>query len=86
MTNSSPKPFFQLLSYAKPWKGKIIVASIYSILNKLFDIMPEILIGFAVDLIVQRQNSFIASLGFQSVEAQITILAVCTFLIHQYSI
>ena len=84
MTNSSLKSFIQLLSYAKPWKGKIIVASIYSILNKLFDIMPEILIGFAVDLIVQRQNSFIASLGFQSVEAQITILAVCTFLIWAF--
>ena len=46
--------------------------------------MPEILIGFAVDLVVKRQDSFIASLGFQSVESQITILAVCTFLIWAF--
>jgi len=82
--NSSFKSFFQLLSYATPWRGKILVASIYSIINKIFDIMPEILIGFAVDLVVKRQDSFIASLGFQSVESQITILAVCTFLIWAF--
>ena len=81
MKNSSFKSFSQLLSYAIPWKGRIILASIYSIINKIFDIMPEILIGFAVDLVVKRQDSFIASLGFESVEAQITILAVGTFLI-----
>ena len=82
--NSSFKSFFQLLSYASPWRGKILIASIYSIINKIFDIMPEILIGFAVDLVVKRQDSFIASLGFQSVESQITILAVCTFLIWAF--
>ena len=54
----------KLISYAQPWRAKIIIASIYSVINKLFDIMPEILIGFAVDLVVQRQDSFIATLGF----------------------
>ena len=71
----------KLISYAQPWRAKIIIASIYSVINKLFDIMPEILIGFAVDLVVQRQDSFIATLGFESVESQIFILAFCTFLI-----
>jgi len=74
----------KLISYARPWKAKIIIASIYSVINKLFDIMPEILIGFAVDLVVQRQDSFIATLGFQSVESQISILAFCTFLIWAF--
>ena len=84
MKNSSLRPFFQLLSYARPWKWRIITASAYSVINKIFDIMPEILIGFAVDLIVQRQDSFIASLGFSSVKEQVTILAVCTFLIWAF--
>ena len=81
MKKNSIKSFRQLISYAKPWRFKIITASIYSIVNKLFDIMPEILIGFAVDLVVKRQDSFIASLGFTSVESQISILAICTFFI-----
>ena len=46
--------------------------------------MPEILIGFAVDLVVKRQDSFIASLGFTSVESQISILAICTFFIWAF--
>ena len=74
----------KLISYAQPWRAKIIIASIYSVINKLFDIMPEILIGFAVDLVVQRQDSFIATLGFESVESQIFILAFCTFLIWAF--
>ena len=81
MKKNSLRSFFQLLSYAKPWRVKIILATFYSIINKLFDIMPEILIGFAVDLIVEKENSFIATLGFESIESQITILAVCTFFI-----
>ena len=84
MKKKSIKSFRQLISYAKPWRFKIIIASIYSIVNKLFDIMPEILIGFAVDLVVKRQDSFIASLGFTSVESQISILAICTFLIWAF--
>ena len=84
MKKNSIKSFRQLISYAKPWRFKIITASIYSIVNKLFDIMPEILIGFAVDLVVKRQDSFIASLGFTSVESQISILAICTFFIWAF--
>ena len=49
------------MRYAKPWKWQVIRASIYSILNKLFDIAPEILLGVAVDLVVRRENSVIAS-------------------------
>ncbi len=81
INNTTVEPFINLLSYAKPWRNRIYVASFYSIINKLFDIMPEILIGFAVDLIVNRQDSFIAGLGFESPESQITILAICTFFI-----
>ena len=78
---SSKTSFKKLLVYAKPWRYKIFIASFYSIVNKLFDIMPEILIGFAVDLIVKGQDSFIANMGFESEKSQIMILAICTFLI-----
>ena len=79
--DSSFNSFKRFLKYAKPWKFRIILSSIYSILNKLFDIAPEILIGVAVDLVVERNNSFISKLGFESIESQITILTVATFLI-----
>ena len=79
--NSSITSFKRLMRYAKPWKWQVIRASIYSILNKLFDIAPEILLGVAVDLVVRRENSVIASLGFESIQSQVGVLAIATFLI-----
>ncbi len=71
----------QLLVYAKPWRYKIYLATFYSILNKLFDIAPEILIGVAVDLVVQKEQSWVAQLGFTSIESQLVFLASVTFFI-----
>ena len=81
---SSFSVFSDFLSYAKPWRIKIIWASFCSIMNKIFDIAPEILIGIYVDLVVQREQSFIAKLGFESIESQITLLAIATFLIWAF--
>ena len=83
-TDTSFYSFKRFLKYAKPWKWKIIKSSIYSTINKLFDIAPEILLGAAVDLVVRRENSFIANLGFDSIESQIAILGIITFLIWAF--
>ena len=81
---SSYSSFRRFLNYARPWKSKIYLASFYSIINKLFDIAPEILIGVAVDLVVQKNDSIIAKLGFESIQSQIIFLAVATFLIWAF--
>jgi len=83
-TDSSFYSFKRFLKYAKPWKWRIIKSSIYSTINKLFDIAPEILLGAAVDLVVRRENSFIANLGFDSIGSQIAILGIITFLIWAF--
>ncbi|AVI64382.1 ABC transporter ATP-binding protein [Halomonas sp. GFAJ-1] len=71
----------RLLRYAKGYRRQIITATMCSIINKLFDIAPEILIGVAIDVVVNQENSFVARLGFESPQEQITILAVLTFFI-----
>jgi len=43
--------------------------------------MPEILIGVAIDVVVNQQESFVASLGFETPKSQIAMLGVLTFLI-----
>jgi len=43
--------------------------------------MPEILIGIAIDVVVNKQSSFVASLGLDSARSQILVLAVLTFFI-----
>lgn len=70
-----------LLRYARGYRRRIILASSCSALNTLFDIMPEILIGIAIDVVVNRQESFLASLGFDTPQAQIYMLAFLTLLI-----
>ena len=79
--SNSITAFFAFFSYAKPWRTKILWAGFCSVMNKIFDIAPEILIGIYVDLVVQREQSFIAQLGFDSITSQITLLAILTFII-----
>ena len=79
--HSSVKSFGELIRYIRPWKAKARFAAVCSTLNKIFDIAPEVLIGVAVDLVVEKENSFVASLGFGSIESQVIFLGLITFII-----
>ena len=57
-------PLRRLLRYAQPHRRAIVTSSAYSILNKIFDLAPPLLIGTAVDIVVRREASFLAELGF----------------------
>ncbi|MEH0166253.1 ABC transporter ATP-binding protein [Roseateles microcysteis] len=58
---SSPShPLRQLLAYARAQRGQVRLAVLYSTLNKFFDILPEVLIGTAVDVVVRGEQSFLA--------------------------
>ncbi len=59
----------------------IISASICSILNKLFDLAPPVLIGISIDVVVREKSSWLANFGFESVPIQLLILAISSFLI-----
>ena len=79
--HSSVKSFGELIRYIRPWRAKARFAALCSTLNKIFDIAPEVLIGVAVDLVVEKENSFVASLGFGSIESQVIFLGLITFII-----
>ena len=53
-------PLKKLLSYAGAYKRDFRLAALYSTLNKFFDILPEVLIGIAVDVVVNGDKSFLA--------------------------
>ena len=53
--HSSIKSFGELINYIRPWRSKAGFAAICSTLNKIFDIAPEVLIGVAVDLVVEKK-------------------------------
>jgi len=80
-SESSFQALLSLLRYARGYRSRIILASLYSILNKLFDVLPEILIGIAIDVVVRREASFIASLGVVEPFHQVLLIGVLTILI-----
>ena len=84
---TSGHPLPRLLRYARAYRRRVLAASTFSVLNKLFDLAPPLLIGAAVDVVVERQDSLVArvweGLGFARPEAveQLWILAGATLFI-----
>lgn len=71
----------RLFVYTRDFRPRVILAGICSVMNKLFDVMPEILIGIAIDVVVRQQDSFVAAVGITEPESQMFLLGALTFLI-----
>ena len=74
-------PLKRLFNYTKEYRRDVVIASIYSVLNKIFDILPEILIGIAVDVVVNQKASFLARAGIVDPKDQLMLLALITVFI-----
>ncbi len=80
-TLPSSSVLIRLLRYARTYRYRVVLASLCSVANKLFDIAPEILIGAAIDVVVRQRESFIASFGFVDPLQQVYLLGALTFII-----
>lgn len=78
---SSVPPLWRLIQYGHNYRIQIWQAVACSILNKIFDLAPPALIGAAVDVVVQRQDSLIARLGITDIFTQLLILSILSFII-----
>ncbi|PKN55310.1 MAG: ABC transporter [Deltaproteobacteria bacterium HGW-Deltaproteobacteria-14] len=74
-------PLRRLARYASSHRRRTWLAVLCSVLNKLFDLAPPVLIGTAVDIVVQRENSLLARLGVVDVRDQLWVLAAVTLAI-----
>jgi ATP-binding cassette subfamily B protein len=70
-----------LYLYSKEQETKVRRGIVYSILNKLFDLAPPVLIGVAIDIVVEGSDSFLGSLGILDRRRQLVVLAFLTFAI-----
>lgn len=77
----SAHPLKRLLDYGHDYRQKIRLAVVCSILNRLFDLAPPVLIGFAVDVVVKKENSIIASWGITDIFWQFLIISFLTVVI-----
>lgn len=79
-SRSEQSPLRRLWQYAAGHRRAIVVATLYSILNKIFDLAPPALIGVAVDVVVNRQDSFLSTAGIADPADQLLLLAGLTVL------
>lgn len=86
MTAPALHPLRQLLGYARAYRSRIRRATLYSVLNKFFDILPEVLIGAAVDVVVRGEQSFLAKqvllhIGISDTWQQLLVLGALNVLV-----
>ncbi len=74
-------PLRRLIRYSRSHWLTIILATVCSILNKLFDLAPPFLIGAAVDIVVRRESSIFGQLGIIDLQMQLYMLAIITLVI-----
>ena len=75
-------PIFRLFSHMREHRSTMWLATLFSILNKIFDLAPPLLIGAAVDVVVKRQDSVLSEyFGYSDPKEQLIILSILTVII-----
>ncbi len=74
-------PLKRLLDYGHKYHQQVWQATTCSILNKLFDLAPPALIGIAVDVVVNQQDSIIARWGVKDIFGQFVLLSLLTVIV-----
>lgn len=71
-------PFSRLWRHADAHRTMLRWATINTIVFKLFDLAPPLLIAAAVDVVVAREDSMLAAVGVSNLSAQLWVLAGLT--------
>ncbi|MEC8722110.1 MAG: ABC transporter ATP-binding protein [Candidatus Thermoplasmatota archaeon] len=74
-------PIYRLSKAMSRHSRTVRLAGLCSILNKLWDLAPPLLIGVAVDVVVQREESLLSGFGIVNPWHQLVALSIATFLI-----
>lgn len=79
MTKTSA--LLRLFQYTKAHRYEMLLATLYSFLNTVFYILPEVLVGLAVDIVVYRKGSILSQFGIRDIFSQLMILGALTFIV-----
>ncbi len=77
-----PHPLVELWSRYRAYRPRLVAAVTMSVVNKVMDVVPELIIGAAIDVVVQGGDSFVSSvLGVDDRFAQLGWLAVANVVV-----
>ena len=82
MPTHQQHPLRRLISYASEFRVRIVLATLCTIINKIFDLAPPLLIGMTIDVLVERENSVIAGWGITDTFNQVLAMAGLTLVAH----
>jgi ATP-binding cassette subfamily B protein len=74
-------PLRRLWRYAGPHRRRVRWATLHSVLNKLLDLAPPLLIGLAVDVVANDGDPTFGRFGIDTQRAQIVAIAALTFVV-----
>ena len=74
-SSNNQNPIIRLYLNLRDERILLSFAFLSSIINKILDLAPPVIIGLAVDIVVKEQDSWIASLGIKEVPFQLIFLA-----------
>ena len=74
-------PLRRLWHYGAPYRRRTWWATTHSVLNKLFDLAPPLLIGLAVDVVANDGDATLDRIGFTTQRSQIVGIALLTFVV-----
>ncbi|HUW03112.1 MAG TPA: ABC transporter ATP-binding protein [Acidimicrobiales bacterium] len=80
-TDRTEQPLGRLWRHAERQHRRARVAALYSVLNKLFDLAPPLLIGLAVDVVANDGGAVMQRVGLDTPRSQLVGIGVLTFLV-----
>ncbi|HEY2496530.1 MAG TPA: ABC transporter ATP-binding protein [Candidatus Angelobacter sp.] len=78
LAHSTVSPLVRLQRYAAPYRRRIYIAIACSVLDKLLDLVPALLIGTSVNVVMQRGSPIFSALGFSSIKMQLLALGAAS--------
>jgi len=79
-------PIYRLISHMKKHRSTMWLATLFSVLNKIFDLAPPLLIGAAVDVVVMQEESVLSSYGYADPKDQLIVLSILTVIIWVFEL
>jgi len=91
-TAGAPKPVIvpanhamaRLASYTKPYRARIFMASFWSVLNKVLDLMPPIMVSWVIDTINQKPPGFVKAASGETPIGYGIVLAAIVMLVFGF--
>jgi len=77
----SGNPLKRLYHYSENYRKRFLTAGFHSVTNKIFDLAPPLLIGLAVEVVVQGKIQWLNDQGLDTTMKQLLLVALLTLIV-----